>query len=99
MSKTAKAIEYTVWDEGTARNGSAEKILDEIRSAARENEEMQNMTVDQYADALIDDAEYFLPEKILDAFKGRDFPTKFDRALAYLCASPTSRVRLLSRRD
>jgi hypothetical protein len=99
MGKMVKSVSYTVFDSGTTHTGSAEKILEDIRrNGAQKNEEMEKMTVEDYAEALIADADYFIPKKVMDAFKPFDFPTKYDRALAYLAATPTSGVRILSQR-
>lgn len=100
MSNVIHGILYTVWDSGTKRTGSAEDILGQIRqNAARDNKELKDMTVDDYAVALVADAQYYIPKKILDSLESQDFPTTYDKALAYLCATPSSRVRILSQRN
>jgi hypothetical protein len=100
MSNVIHSMFYAVWDSGTKRTGSAEDILGQIRqNAARDNKELQEMTVDDYAAALVADAQYYIPKKILDSLESQDFPTPYDRALAYLCATPSSRVRILSQRN
>ena len=97
MSNVIHDVLYTVWDNGKTRSGSAEDILSQIRqNAARENTELQHMTVEEYATALVTDAQYYIPKKVLDSLESQDFPTSYDKALAYLCATPSSRVRILS---
>ena len=56
---TRTASKYRVWDAGRARRGTAKEILDAIRKAAK-NPEIVRMSVKEYADALIEDAPYFL---------------------------------------
>ena len=90
---------YAVFDEGQTVHGDAEAILERIRAeAAQNNDEVKSMTTADYADALIEDAPYMLPNDLLGAFEKEDFPSKYDRALAYLSAYPTSGVRILSAR-
>ena len=57
------------------------------------------MTVDAYADALISDAEYFISDKVMEKIKTLNFPTKYERALAYLSAMPSSGVKILQERN
>ena len=100
MSNVIHGVLYTVWDSGTTRTGNAEDILGQIRqNAARENTEVKDMTVDEYASALVADAQYYIPKKVVDSLESQDFPTLFDKALAYLCATPSSRVRILSQQN
>jgi hypothetical protein len=88
---------YTIFDNGGTRRGDAQKLLEEIRiQAARQNDEIARMTVDQYADALIEDAPYFLDDALLKALEAQPFVTKFDRALNYLSQMPTSGVRIMT---
>jgi hypothetical protein len=88
---------YTVFDNGKTRHGSGRDVLESIRmEAARRNDEVGGMTVDQYADALIEDAPYFLDEALLQALGAQRFDSKFDQALTYLAQMPTSGVRILT---
>ncbi|HZK81519.1 MAG TPA: hypothetical protein VFC46_10640 [Humisphaera sp.] len=90
---------YAVFDEGNTLHGDAEEILERIRAeAAENNDEVKSMTTADYADALIEDAPYMLPGELFDAFNREDFPSRYDRALAYLSAYPTSGIRILSAR-
>jgi hypothetical protein len=93
---THTTYNYRVWDAGKIHQGSSTNILDTIRQGA-ENGEIKNMTVDQYAAALVNDAPYFLDQSLLDALQQVDYPTEYDRALNYLAAMPSSGVRILSR--
>lgn len=86
---------YTIYDNGQVEQGNARALLESIRERAAENNpEIARMSVDQYANALIEDAEYFLPDKLLEALKKQDFGA-FDRALTYLSNMPTSGIRIL----
>jgi hypothetical protein len=90
-------VAYTVFDHGRVRRGGARQVLEEIRQqAAQGNEEIDRMSVDQYADALIEDAPYFLDDELLKVMLQQDYPTKFDQALQYLAQTPTSGVRILA---
>lgn len=87
---------YTVFDHGATRRGDARAILENIREeAASDNDEIARMDVEQYADALIEDAPFFLDEQLLDALGSQPFDSKFDRALTYLAQMPTSGIRIL----
>jgi hypothetical protein len=100
MSNVIHGILYTVWDSGSTRTGSAEEILEQIRrNEAGENRELEDMTTTDYAAALVADAQYYIPKKVLASLESQDFPTPYDKALAYLCAAPASRVRILSQRE
>jgi hypothetical protein len=92
---TRTAYKYRVWDAGTVRRGTAKEILDSIRRAAN-NPEIKNMSAKQYADALVEDAPYFLDQDLLRALQSVDYPTEYDRALHYLAVMPSSRVRILT---
>jgi hypothetical protein len=88
---------YTVFDEGQTRIGTARDILEGIRHrAAVHNEEIARLDVDQYADGLIEDAPYVLPEGLVDAITAQTYPTKFDKALTLLASMPTSGIRILT---
>ena len=90
---------YTIFDHGQTRTGEALALLEEIRTeASRENEEIAQMNVEQYADALIEDAPYFLDDVLLKALQAQKFDSKFDRALTYLAQVPTSGIRILTMR-
>lgn len=87
---------YTVFDEGKTLSGDARDILERVRrDAAVDNGEIAKMNVDEYAQALIEDAPYFLPDDLLNALKLQKFDSDYDRALTYLAQMPTSGVRIL----
>jgi hypothetical protein len=89
---------YTVYDEGKTLKGDAKNILETIRAQnAKQNKEIEKMNLDQYADALIEDAPYFLPVDLLTVLKKQPFESNYDRALAYLGQMPTSGVKILTR--
>jgi hypothetical protein len=88
---------YTIFDNGHTRNGDARALLSQIHSeASRENPEIARMDVEQYADALIEDAPYFLDDALYKALQGQRFESKFDQALSYMALIPTSGVRILT---
>jgi hypothetical protein len=88
---------YTVFDHGEIHHGDARSILEQIRvKASVDNVEIAAMNVDQYADAMIEDAVYFVDDALLKALQAQRFDTKFDLALACLAQVPTSGVRILT---
>ena len=89
---------YTVFnEEGPPFRGGASEILEELRAqSARNNAEIDGMNVDQYADAIIEDARYFLPDDLLDAINEEKFDSKHDKALMLLDKMPTSGVHILT---
>lgn len=89
--------DYTVFDAGRTIRGDACTVLKKIRvENAKENQEIAKMDVRQYAQALIEDAAYFLPNALLDALKKEKFETDYDRALTYLSQMPTSGIGILT---
>lgn len=88
---------YTVFDEGNTISGDARELIERIRQEnALENVEIAGMDVEKYAQSLIEDAPYFLPDDLMAALAKTTFESEFDRALAYLGQMPTSGVRILS---
>jgi hypothetical protein len=88
---------YTVFDHGRTVQGDARTVLERIRGeASRNNAEIQKMDLDQYADALIEDAPYFLEDALLRALQTQPFDSKYDQALNYLAQMPTSGIRILT---
>ena len=96
-NKTATANSYTVWSDGEILKGSAEDILGKIQAEAREDSRIKRMSVDGYANALIGSADTFIPKEIFDFLKSQDYDSKFDRALEYLAAMPSSGLRILAK--
>ena len=88
-------MKYTVSDDFTIRVGTAREILQQIIDKADGNPEISRMNVDQYADALMDNYEYYLSESVVNVLKKMHFDTKYDEALKYLCAMPASGARIL----
>src|SRR5947209_7357459 len=88
---------YVVWYTGQVKKAEPREILAGIQKNAQASGELRSMSTKQYARALVEDAAYFLPRKLLAYFQQQDYPTEFDRALEYLAAMPTSGVRILSR--
>ncbi len=87
---------YTVFDDNQTRSGTARDVLEQIRAkAAIHNDEILRMSVDDYAQALIEDAPYFLTEEVIEVVNAQQYPDKYDRALALLTNMPTSGVRIL----
>jgi hypothetical protein len=88
---------YTVFDHGQTVQGDARTVLERIRGeASRNNAEIEKMDVDQYADALIEDAPYFLEDTLLRALQNQSFDSKYVQALNYLSQMPTSGIRILT---
>jgi hypothetical protein len=91
---------YTVFDDGKIVRGDARQILERRRKeAAKGSKEIARMDAEQYAEAMIEDAPYFLPEDLLEALTGQDFDSTYDRALTYLSQMPTSGIRILTVRQ
>ncbi len=90
-------IRYSVWYTGQVKKAPAREILAAIQKSGQASGELRSMSATQYARALVDDAAYFLPRKLLAYFQQQEYPTEFDRALEYLAAMPTSGVRILVR--
>jgi hypothetical protein len=90
-------VKYTVYDEGTTIDGNARQVLEKIRQqGGARNKEIAKMNVEKYADALIEDAEYFLADDLLKVLEKQEFDSKFDRALTYLGQVPRSGVRIIT---
>ncbi|MGB7160242.1 MAG: hypothetical protein WBD40_19400 [Tepidisphaeraceae bacterium] len=88
---------YTVFDHGATRQGDARIILEQFRQQAAANApEFGSMSVEQYADALIEDAPYFVERELFRALETQVFETKYDRALTYLAQMPSSGIRILT---
>lgn len=88
---------YTVFDNGELHHGTARLILEAIRVKAGQNSpEVADMTVDQYAETLVEDAPYFLDQNLITALDAEDLDSKVDKALTLLALMPTSGVRILT---
>ena len=88
---------YTVFYTGDVRTAAAREILGRIQKSSQASGELRSMNTKKYADALVDDAPYFLPKTLLTYFHQQHFGSQYDRALEYLAAMPTSGVRILAR--
>lgn len=94
------ATRYTVWSNGKTRTGTARDILEFIHESAREDSVIHTLSVEQYADALIENASYHFPDGVVpELLTSRHFPSRFDEAVEYLSLMPASGVRILSRKD
>ena len=91
-------MKYTVLDNSTIRRGSAQDILQQIINKETDNVDIGQMTVQQYAQALIDNAGYYLPKDAVDVVLDRGFPL-FDRALNLLNAMPASGTHIIASED
>ncbi len=87
---------YKVLDNNALRTGSAREILDQILQDNKIIEDIKNMTADEYADALLKNAEYFLPKAAIDSLNTLHFETKYDKALKFLSTMPTSGTTIMS---
>lgn len=86
---------YKVLDNNQIRTGSAKEILTQILRDNKTVEDMKGMTADQYANALIKNAGYFLPKVAIDSLNELKFDTKYDKALKFLSTMPTSGTVIL----
>jgi hypothetical protein len=90
-------VKYSVWAGGRTIRGSAKSILEDIQRHARPDSEVARRTVDDYADTLIKDAAYFFPDGHIPWFlTSREYSSKYEQALEYLAAMPSSGLRILS---
>lgn len=96
-SKTLTGSLYTVWSSGSTFEGSAKDILKAIQADAKEDSAIKCMSVKQYAQALIQDAEFFIPKEALKFLENQEFESEYDQALQYLAAMLSSGVRILGK--
>jgi hypothetical protein len=95
---TAPNWRYNVWINGVSAKGSAERVLARIQREVKPDSGLARLTVEEYANGLIQDASYFFPHgRAPELLASYEFPTSFDKALAYLDAMPSSGIRILSR--
>jgi hypothetical protein len=90
---------YTVDDTGELRVGTAQEILQSIRDKETGNEEISARTVDGYADALIENADYYLSKGVIEIIRRKRFDTKFDKALTFLNAMPASGAHIIAQEE
>ena len=88
---------YKVWDETGIQTGTAEEILKHVtlkddRGIASE---ISDMSVEQYTDALIKNASYFLPDNVIQELLQAFPSSKYDLALNLLSSMPASNTRIL----
>ena len=81
---------YKVLDNNAIRTGSAKEILDQILKDNKTIEDIKGMTADEYADALLENAGYFLSKVAIDSLNELRFDSKYDKALKFLSTMPTS---------
>lgn len=92
----ATEIRYKIIDGSTVRAGTARELLETIRAqGAVRNEEIRKMNTDEYVQALIEDAPYFIRQEVYKRLRDESFPTDYDRALVYLASSDSSQVRII----
>jgi hypothetical protein len=96
-SKTLTAPFYTVWSSGSTFEGSAKDILKAIQEDAKEDSAIKRMSVKQYAQALVQDAEFFVPKEALKFLEEQEYESEYDQALQYLAAMLSSGVRILGK--
>jgi hypothetical protein len=89
-------MRYKVWDDAMIRSGTAKEILQEIVKKPTINTEISRMSVEQYANTLIDSAPYYLPTNVLEELDTRNFSTLYDKALSLLSVMPASNARILT---
>src|SRR5947208_16385171 len=73
--------------------GTAEEILRSIRDHAPADSTLRKRELDQYAQLLIKDADYFIARGILEFLEQQTYPTPYDKALVYLSYMQSSPVR------
>ncbi len=87
---------YKVWDERGITTGTAEEILKQVTQKDNGlDSEIRRMSVDQYADALIKNARYFLPKNVIQELSQTYPSSKYDLALNLLSSMPASNTRIL----
>jgi hypothetical protein len=91
--------DYTISNDGRILRGSAENVLREIQAQASDDSDVKGMTLDAYAESLIDSADYFVPRTALQVLRGIRYDTEFDKALAHLAAMPASGVTILAQSE
>jgi len=99
MSNTTgdKPKQYTVWIAGRTVRGTPKSILENIQRHARDDSEVRNRTVEDYAQTLIKDAPYFFPDgQIPWLLEDRQYTDMFEQALEYLSVMPASGLRIVS---
>lgn len=89
-------MKYKVWDNAMIRSGAAKEILQEIVKKPTINTEISRMSVEQYANTLIESAPYYLPTNVLEELNTRKFSTLYDKALSLLSVMPASSARILT---
>jgi hypothetical protein len=89
---------YTVWVNGRTLSDSADGVLEQIRRNAQADSALRDLTLDQYVATLIDNAPYFFPGgSVPELLASQQYPSRFDQALEFLAAMPSSGVHILSR--
>src|SRR4051794_29745820 len=89
---------YTIWFSDETREGTAEDLLDSIRSdAGNKSAELRRMSTEAYARLIVSDASFFMPQDLLRFLRTQSYPSEFDRALTYLSEMQTSGVRILKK--
>jgi len=89
-------MKYTVWDATQIRTGTAAQILSEIiHKDTGTNSEINGMSVDQYAQAIIHSADYYLPKQVAEVLSVRRFTSNYDKALTLLASMPASGMSIL----
>jgi hypothetical protein len=92
----AEPSSYTIWFAGETRSGTAKDLLDGIRSdAGGKSEPLRRLSTEKYANLIISDASFFLPEDLLAFLRSQPYLSDYDRALRYLSEMPSSGVRIL----
>ena len=94
--KPTPPLQYTIFFDGRIVRGAAQELLEIIRDhASQRSTEAARMSTERYAVAIIEDAKYFLPAKLLDYVNEETYDSEFDRALRYLGEMSASGVRVL----
>lgn len=90
-------MKYTVWDATQIRTGTAAQILTEIiHKDTSVNSEINGMNLDQYTQAIIGSADYYLPKPVAEVLRNRSFTSNYDKALTFLASMPASGMSILA---
>jgi hypothetical protein len=95
-NRAIPTLKYTVWYGGRTRQGSAKEILQAIQADALPESSIKKLSVEEYADSLINSAPSHVPKQAMKFLQKREYDSKFDQALRYFDAMLSSGVRILA---
>ncbi len=87
---------YVVSDEGKLIEGTAENILNAIKSKSSDiDNDIASMDLDKYVGELIKNARFFLAQATVADITQRHYDNDYDKALSLLSAMPTSGTHII----